>query len=153
MSFFTRSLVTEWIDAGKVWRVVDSFRFYSGSEGSNLFIEVPAGFETDLASIPGLVRWLVPKVGKDAQGAVVHDEAYRSGQMSVRVFIDGLEVVSRVTISRGMADSLYHQAMIALKVGRLRRKAIYYGLVAGGWVRWRALRSAGVGISTETTES
>lgn len=139
------------MDSGKLWRVVEPFRFYSGARNSNLFVDVPGGFESDLASIPRAVRWLIPKVGKDAQGAVVHDMAYRTGQMSASVVVDGQEYVQAVPISRGMADSLYHQAMIALKVKRWRRKAIYYGLIAGGWVRWNQLRAADIGVATETT--
>jgi len=55
-----------------VWRVVDGFRFDIGYLGSGLSVEVPAGFETDLASIPG---WAMPFMapGSMVKSAAVHD--------------------------------------------------------------------------------
>jgi len=39
-------------------------------------ITVPAGTVTDLASVPRLLRWLVPAVGAWTRGSVIHDWAY-----------------------------------------------------------------------------
>ena len=154
MPGFTSSLKTEWLPDGKTWKVIETFRFYSGDYGSGLFVEVPEGTITDLASIPKLVRWLIPKVGKDAQGAVCHDVMYRTGCMSIQRAnsLTGSVSNEAVPISRGMADSMYHQAMIALGVSTARRKAIYYGLIVGGWVAWNNHRNRNPGTGTATTQ-
>ena len=147
MSVFTNDLVTRWVPATGRWVLTETFEFHSGEYRSGLFVRCEAGMESDLASIPRAVRWLVPKVGKDAQASVVHDRVYRDGFMLMRVA--GHE--KPVAVSRGMADSMYYQAMLALGVGRLRREAIYRGLQVGGWVAWNRYRRKGLGISTETT--
>ena len=150
MGEFTNSLKTEWLDNGK-WRVTESFRFYSGEPGSSIFVEVPEGFITDLASVPRALRWMVPKVGKDSMASILHDRLYLTGAMSASAVVDGVEHVSDSAISRSMADGMYHQAMKALKVGRWRRKALYHAVSVFGWIRWNELRKAGMGKATETT--
>lgn len=42
-------------------------------KGSDDLFSVPRGFVTDLASIPGFVTWLIPKLGTYNRPAVVHD--------------------------------------------------------------------------------
>ena len=146
---FTRSLKTEWKEInGKLrWVALESFEFHSGAKDEGLFVRCEAGMVSDLASIPRIVRWLIPKAGKDAQGAFIHDRVYRDGFMIMR--IEHLE--KRVRVSRAMADGLYHQSMLALKVGKWRRRAIYRGLRAGGFVAWNKYRKANTGMQTETT--
>lgn len=150
MTGFTNSLKTEWLDNGK-WRVTESFRFYSGEQGSSIFVEVPEGFVTDLASVPRALRWLVPKVGKDSMASIVHDRLYATGTMSAANIVNDNEYLSDSAISRSMADGMYHQAMKALRVGRWRRIALYHAVSAFGWVAWNRYRNAGKGMATETT--
>lgn len=146
MSVFTDRLHTEWLKGGKEWRVSKSFEFHSGEYNSGLFIRCHEGMVTDLASIPRAIRWLIPKVGMDAQASVVHDRGYRDG--FVRVRIDVCE--RQIAVSRGMIDSMYLQAMRALGVSRWRRHTLYIGVKVGGWVVWNRLRKQS-GMSTETT--
>lgn len=144
---FTSTLKVEWLPELEKFRVLETFEFHSGVPDAGLFVRCERGMLTDLASIPWFVRWLIPRLGKDAQGAVVHDKAYHDGGMLIRTH----NVEKWVPVSRGMCDSLYYQAMIALKVGTFRREAIYRGLQVGGWVAWRRLRAKRVGMTTETT--
>lgn len=150
MTGFTNSLKTEWLPSGGHWRLTESFEFHSGEAGSGMFIRCEEGMVTDLASIPWFARWLVPKVGMDAQASVVHDRGYRDGFVLVRIVVDGVAHEKRVAVSRGVVDSIYMQAMRALKTKMTRREAIYRAIQVGGWVVWNKYRRAG-GMTTETT--
>jgi hypothetical protein len=87
-------------------------------------VTVPAGFKTDLASIPRVLQNLLPKVGKYDRPAVVHDFLYQ---------FNG--------VTRGQADAVLNEAMTVLGVGRWPRWPIYAGVRAGGWKPWGAYRA------------
>ena len=75
MSSFTRALLepTAATRAGRaVFRVAEPFTFEIGRLGSGFAITVPAGFESDLASVPWWALRLVD-VGALARSAVLHD--------------------------------------------------------------------------------
>lgn len=56
------------------WQVTEPLRWEIGKIGSGLFIEIPANFITDLATIPRWVRWLFnPYDPQTAKAACVHD--------------------------------------------------------------------------------
>ena len=62
---------------GDRWMTLRSFSFYVTHDRKEL-ITVPAGFITDFASVPAVVRWLIPKSGKHNQAAVLHDFLYQN---------------------------------------------------------------------------
>jgi hypothetical protein len=68
-------------------------------------------FVTDLASVPQLLTWLVPKSGRHLPAALVHDG-----------------MVDDPSIDRFEADRLFRDGMGDLGVGRIRR-----------WVMWTAV--------------
>ncbi len=75
MSSFTRALLepTGATRAGRaVFRVAEPFTFEIGRVGSGFGITVPAGFESDLASVPWWALHLI-NVGALARSAVLHD--------------------------------------------------------------------------------
>ncbi len=74
---------------------------------------VPPGetFETDLASVPQLFTWLVPKSGTHLPAALVHDH-----------------LVDDQAVDRHEADRIFRDAMGDLGVGFLRR-----------WLMWTAV--------------
>ncbi len=79
-------------------------------------IVVPAGFETDLDSVPRipvLHAWLK---GRATEAAVVHDYLYNQ------------------CVDRKFADKTMLEAMVAQGVPWWRRYPIYWGVRAGGWV-------------------
>ena len=84
--------------------------------------DIPAGFVTDLASVPRAARWLIPKGRNESLGAVVHDFIYRG-------HVPG--------ITRAQADRLFLEIMEQSGVGWWRRQAIYRAVRAGGWASWK----------------
>jgi hypothetical protein len=87
-------------------------------------ITVPAGFKTDLASIPRVLWNVLPPVGSYDAAAVVHDYLYQHNG-----------------VTRRQADDILHEAMGVLGVSSAVREAIYLGVRLGGWVTWRRYRS------------
>jgi hypothetical protein len=90
-------------------------------------ITVPAGFKTDLASIPAPVWILIPKVGKYDKAAVIHDFLYANNGCT-----------------RDEADNVLKEAMRVLNVPGWRLHLIYAGVRAGGWDSWNDYRSRDV---------
>lgn len=104
------------------WRVMDSFRFYIGDEQSGEWVNVPAGYLTDGASVPRLFWNIIPPWGSYGQAAVVHDIACEY----LSITKDGIPT----PITRAQCDKLLMQAMEAIQVPRLTRSAIYGAVVA-----------------------
>jgi hypothetical protein len=88
-----------------------------------IFLTVPAGFESDLASVPRCFRWLV-SVTDAIEGSIIHDFLYRVPGIHGRQFAD--------------------QVLIAMAevqgTSWLRRKAMYFGVRVGGYFTWRQAR-------------
>ncbi|MDV7209879.1 DUF1353 domain-containing protein [Azotobacter beijerinckii] len=82
-------------------------------------ITVPAGFITDLASIPALLRPIFDSNDESRQPAVLHDWLY-----------------CRKETTREEADGLFREALERAGVGFVRRWAMYAGVRAGGWLYW-----------------
>lgn len=82
---------------------------------------IPAGFRTDLASIPWYLRWLpgFSPTGLHRLAAILHDYLYT--------------VQDR---TRAEADALFLEAMEACGVGPVLRKSLYAGVRIGGWLTW-----------------
>src|SRR5574343_530712 len=57
----------------KMYRVLESFRFYVGNKQDNSWVYVPEGFLTDLATVPKWAEWLIHHDGPYAKAAIVHD--------------------------------------------------------------------------------
>ncbi|EJM0852372.1 DUF1353 domain-containing protein [Salmonella enterica] len=78
------------------WRVYEPFEFYLSDDNSDV-IEVPAGFVTDLATIPRIFWAFMPPDGKYAKAAIIHDYLYdnalRTKQEADRIFLDGMTVL------------------------------------------------------------
>lgn len=87
------------------------FEFHVGEYPSAEVIRVPAGFVTDLASIPRALWSILPPHGKWAKAAIVHDYLYvhaiRNKSYADKVFLEGMEV---------------------LGVGKIRRTAMYWAV-------------------------
>lgn len=82
-------------------------------------IEVPAGFETDLASIPRAFHWLIPVNGKHRAAAIIHDYLYTIKDRS-----------------RSAADAIFLEAMKESGVRWTQRQAMYLAVRVGGWMAW-----------------
>ncbi|WP_079942170.1 DUF1353 domain-containing protein [Salmonella enterica] len=95
MSRFTTPAILEMLDHYR-WRVHEPFAFYLSDDNSDI-IEVPAGFVTDLATVPRIFWTLLPPDGKYAKAAIIHDYLYdnalRTKREADRIFLDGMTVL------------------------------------------------------------
>ncbi|HAF4828314.1 TPA: DUF1353 domain-containing protein [Salmonella enterica] len=99
MSAFTTPAILEMLDH-YLWRVYEPFEFYlsdDNSDDNSDVIEVPAGFVTDLASVPRIFWTFLPPDGKYAKAAIIHDYLYdnalRTKREADRIFLDGMTVL------------------------------------------------------------
>ena len=119
MSQFTEDLIIKWVPDIKKFKVFITFDYHVGSEYSSEIIRIPAGFLTDLASIPPPARWLIPKLGKHAQAAVIHDFMYR-----IHLY------------DRKKCDKIFLEAMKVLKVPLWKRMVMYRAVRMFGGLSW-----------------
>jgi hypothetical protein len=128
MSRFTAPLVVTPLDDGKRWVVLsDGFSWGVGSEDSEDRVDVPLGMETDFATVPRAIWWLIPRWGKHGNAAVLHDCGYWKQDRS-----------------REEYDAIFLEAMKALGVGKLQRTVMYKAVKWFGGRAWEsnALRAA-----------
>jgi hypothetical protein len=119
---FEGELILTPLPNGKSWKLHQGFS-YETDLGA--LIEVPAGFVTDLASVPRILWPLLPPFGRYTGAAVVHDWLYSEHRLGHGHF------------ARCNADSILLEAMIDLNVGRVTRNLVWIGVRLGGWWAWR----------------
>lgn len=112
---FLTPLVVELIDDG-LWRL-DKKLIYVSDEGG--VFEVPAGFVTDMASVPRLPLAYILAGNTAHAAAVLHDFFYQTKP-----------------ISRDDADEIFLEAMAATGVSWWRRWLMYAAVRSAGWVAW-----------------
>ena len=117
MAEFLTELDARAID-GRKWRLLAPLVYDSDILG---LITVPAGFDTDLASIPRIARPLITGMGNDRKPAVIHDHLY-----SIR------------HLPRSEADAVFLEALECLRVPWIKRRAMWAAVRAGGWVVYAA---------------
>jgi hypothetical protein len=96
------------LHGAKQWKLEERLVYESDLMG---IVIVPAGFITDLASIPRVFQTLVPKIGKHRLPAIVHDYL---------VTLDNLD--------RKMADKVFLEAMKVCGVNPVRRRLMYWAV-------------------------
>lgn len=128
MSSFTEMPPLLPLKDGIHWKAMSFMRYYEGEEGSECYVEVPAGAITDLASIPRIFRAIFSPWGRYGPAAIVHDQLYTDKQMVVKGVI--------APITRKKADDIFLEAMGVLEVPMWQRYTIYAGVRAGGWMAW-----------------
>jgi hypothetical protein len=118
--YFPRPLHLEPMENGHRWLLVAPFEFVDGVD----FVHVPAGFVSDLNSVPRVVWWWFPKTESPAAG-LVHDFLYRyPGKRT-----------------REQVDKMHLRILELLGVRKSKRMAAYYGIrigSGGAWTRYRA---------------
>ena len=90
---------------------------------------VPSGFPTDFASVPRLLQWVAPKLGRQNRSAVLHDYLYAVAPL---VLTKG----GWMQITRKDADGLFRRTMREDRVSWLRRWTFYLAVRVGGWLPW-----------------
>lgn len=91
-----------------------------------LFVRVPKGFQTDLASIPQAFRWLIPQIGKHLPAAIVHDCLYNC---SMRKWY-------KVNLTREEVDQMFLDGMRHLSVSLWRRNLMHWAVRRFGAASW-----------------
>ena len=119
MSSFTKPLDVRKLPDGK-FLLLTTFEYFVGSEDSSESIVVPSGLISDGASIPKFL-WTVigHPMDKYAQAAFLHDWICRE-----RLY------------SRKRCDQIFLEAMGVLKVSKIKRTIMYWGLRIFGWYMW-----------------
>lgn len=97
-------------------------------DGKPRKITVPKGLLTDLTSVPRYARWLVSKVGRHLEAAIIHDWLY--GYHPEEGLAPGIW-------NRKLADAIFLAGMKAANVPRLRMWAIYRAVRLGGAKSYR----------------
>jgi hypothetical protein len=112
------------------WRVAREFRYMIGSEDSQQWVTVPAGYLTDGASVPRIFWSLLPPWGANGQAAVVHD-----------LLCEYLQIMDHgrmVSITRERADQIFIEAMRVLEV-----QPSQIAMIAEGLAIYRRLPNVG----------
>lgn len=112
---------------GKRWRLTKSLVWEGEAE---LFV-IRRGFETDFASIPKPVRWLLDTAGQNSEAAVLHDAAWRESQRPAHL----------LRIDPADADGMFRRALRETGATALTR-----GIMWGG-VRSESIRRGRYGAS------
>jgi hypothetical protein len=114
-SYFTDHLTTAW-KTDKILIVLAPLGYQSETLG---YIEVPAGFVTDLASIPRLPLIYQAWGGRASASAVIHDYLYRNDSIPLVTFQE--------------ANIAFLEAMESLGTSTWVRYPLYWGVCAFGW--------------------
>lgn len=113
--------------------------------GDTHTITVPAGFVTDLASIPRWAWILLPPDGPWVKAAIIHDFLYSTGGSGIwkshPTSIDPARAYDRKE-----ADQILREAMENRGVGAFKRNVIYLAVRIGGAGGWRPPQQKGPSV-------
>lgn len=119
MSSFTNALILK-KKKKREWEVLQSFTYEVGHLGSGESIEVPAGFVSDLASVPRIFWPFLPPDGDYSQAAVLHDWlCIRKGNVERKY--------NYIEVSK-----IFLESMAVLNVNFFIRQTMYYGVLLFG---------------------
>lgn len=119
MSHFHSALILKAVNNG--WEVIEDFGYTS--ELLNKDIIVPKGYFTDLASVPRLMRWIVPVANaKNRKAAVVHDYLCTHG------------VELGIVSDQKQADLVFREALGVSGLGKFKSGAMYYPVRTFQWI-------------------
>ncbi|MBA3588317.1 MAG: DUF1353 domain-containing protein [Methylibium sp.] len=128
------SLVIEPVSGGE-WVLREPFQAkVLFADGYSEWIIVPAGFVTDLASVPRLPGMFMLFGGKARKSAVLHDYLYSTGR------------------ERAFADDVFLAAM-RHEENRFTRGVMWLAVRLAGWTVWRGRPSNGAVMQASPTSS
>ena len=124
--------ITEEREDRPLWRLTSAMVY---GDGAGQTITVPAGFITDLASIPQFAwSFGFGPAGRWSRAAVVHDFLYATGGSGLW---KGAKWISRpAPYSRPEADAIFDRAMAVLGVPTWRRAIMWAAVRVGGASGW-----------------
>lgn len=130
------------IPGDKGWRVVEPLVYEDFALYDNISlmvrVEVKPGFETDLASIPGIARWLVSNDDwRIRRPAIVHDWLYQeAGACELRRTKGFLDKFVPSRLSRRECDKLFYYALRSNGLSNRKALLMYFAVRIGGWFYW-----------------
>lgn len=95
---------------------------------------MPAGFVTDLASVPRVVWSFYPPDGPWAKAAVIHDFLYAT--KGTGAWHERLGITRTKPYTRAEADDILLEGMVDRNIGRWERFVIWIAVRAGGAGGW-----------------
>ena len=104
-------------DKPRKWELLTNLVYRDSKEK---YYIVPAGFKTDLASIPRPL-WSIYPPSTSRKGAVLHDWCYETRPYGV---------------SRKTADRLLYEGCVSEGLPKARAWVLWVGVRAGGWMFW-----------------
>lgn len=117
-----------------LWGVQRPLCYQTGDDPTEL-ITVPAGFVTDLASVPRPVWSVYPPDGPWVKAAVVHDFLYDTGGRGI--WNSRIGITRDRPYSRSEADGILREAMADRNVGRWEQAVIWTAVRLGGRRGWK----------------
>ncbi|WMT90527.1 DUF1353 domain-containing protein [Pelagibacterium sp. H642] len=124
-----------------LWGLQRPLVYTTGDAGDT--ITVPAGFVTDLASVPRWAWTLIPPDGPWVKAAIIHDYLYDTGGTGIWKGHDA-SITRPRPYTRAEADAIMKEAMENRGVGRFFRTLIYLAVRIGGGPGWKESRAAAV---------
>ncbi len=116
-----------------LWALQRALTYQTGADPSEI-ITVPAGFVTDLASIPRPIWSFFPPDGPWVKGAVIHDFLYYTQGTGLWY---GRRGVSRSRpYTRAESDAILREAMADRGIGAWAQFVIWAAARLGGWIGW-----------------
>jgi len=116
------------------YELLSDFLFHYQRDGVEIKVTVPAGFQTDFASIPmrSLLKWWLDNEGDAIRyPSVIHDKLYHDGT------------------PRSLGDAMIAFAMRFTGARLDQRVLVYLALRVGGWLSyWRTMRRKTTGEHT-----
>jgi len=135
MNNFLTPLDIRYVDK-RFRQILAPFVYRLDSPDGEEFVNVPVGFLTDFASIPGALRTFWPSPGGPwDKPAVIHDALYQRG------YVERADGSKRI-IERAEADEIFKEAMNVTETSWYSRRLIYRGVRVGGRGTWNAYREA-----------
>ena len=116
-----------------LWGLQRELTYQTGATATEV-ITVPAGFVTDLASIPRVVWSFFPPDGPWVKGAVVHDFLYFTQGTGDWYGRHG--ITREKPYSRAESDHILREAMADRGIGAWAQFVIWSAVRLGGWMGW-----------------
>jgi len=118
MSRFLTKLWLEHVD-GNTW-VLAAPLIYE-SDYLKKIVKVKAGTDTDLASVPDILRGWFPKSGKWNPDAVLHDAGYFD-----KLWHNDSDIL--VHLTKAESDKLFHEALLVSGIGKKLANLFYWAV-------------------------
>lgn len=114
----------------EIWRLEETYSYKDGE----YLITMPAGFESDLASVPRIFWWLIAPFELSIVGSLIHDYLYQYCGNPPK------GVSPPYTYTRQETDALFRRVMEKENVVWWRRELAYWVVRRFGCWAWRLVR-------------